>query len=66
MNEIKITVTDDNYSLTISTPSDIPLTSDGDCYYSWRGIFATILFWLSWSPDNIDSLMPDCEDCQKE
>jgi len=58
-----ITVTQDNKTLTISHPFDIVLTPDNEHWYSWRHVFATILFWLSWDKDAINLLMPDCEEC---
>ena len=60
---ITITVTQDNKTLTISQPSDIPLTETDDSYYSWKHVFAVILFWLTFPPNTINSVMPDCEDC---
>lgn len=60
---ITITVTQDNKTLTISHPFDIVLTPDDERWYSWRHVFATILFWLSWDKDAIKLLMPDCEEC---
>lgn len=66
MNDITITVNDGNKTLTITNPSDIPLISDNDSWYSWRAVFATILTWLGWEEDYIKQLMPDREECEIE
>ena len=60
---ITITVTQDNKTLTLTQPSDIPLTATNDSYYSWKHVFANILFWLTFPPDTINSVIPDCEEC---
>ena len=58
-----ITVTQDNKTLTITQPDDIPLTETDDSYYSWKHVFAVILHFLTFPPDTINSVMPDCEEC---
>lgn len=67
--QITVTMKENNRfdrSMTLEFPDDLPLTETSDCYYSMKHVFSNILYWMTYSPDTINQIMPDCEECEIE
>lgn len=63
MKDITLTCDNGRGEIKFTFPGDAIDWNDDPLYLH---AFKTILYWVSFDPDTINQLIPDCEECQEE